>query len=68
MLCSAVTCVLSAGLLRPKAGPLDGGIDWSLGQPWQYDENIQAGTDYADQKEVTAYDARMQKLRDVAAK
>ncbi len=38
-----------------------------MSQPWQYDEYIQVGTDYADQKEVAAYDERMQKLRDVAA-
>jgi ubiquinone/menaquinone biosynthesis C-methylase UbiE len=38
-----------------------------MSQPWQYNENIQVGTDYADQKEVAAYDERMQKLRDVAA-
>ncbi|MDD3815576.1 MAG: class I SAM-dependent methyltransferase [Desulfocapsaceae bacterium] len=34
---------------------------------WQYDETIQIGTDYRDQKQVAAYDQRMQKLRDVNA-
>src|SRR3989337_981340 len=32
---------------------------------WQYDETRQVGTDYADAEEVEAYDARMQKLRDI---
>jgi len=35
--------------------------------PWQYDETIQVGTDYRDQKEVGLYDQRMQKLRNVGA-
>jgi putative AdoMet-dependent methyltransferase len=34
--------------------------------PWQYDETTQVGTDYQDEKEVRAYDLRMQRLRDVA--
>ncbi len=33
--------------------------------PWQYDESVQVGTDYRDEKEVRAYDRYMQKLRDV---
>lgn len=36
-------------------------------QPWQYDETEQIGTDYRAPSEVAAYDARMQKLRDVHA-
>ncbi|MBU3968508.1 MAG: class I SAM-dependent methyltransferase [Euryarchaeota archaeon] len=32
---------------------------------WHYDEMKQVGTDYADVREVEAYDARMQKLRDI---
>jgi len=38
-----------------------------VSHPWQYDETRQIGTDYRDRKEVEAYDARMQRLRDVAA-
>jgi ubiquinone/menaquinone biosynthesis C-methylase UbiE len=30
---------------------------------WQYDETAQVGTDYRDKSEVSAYDERMQKLR-----
>ncbi|TRZ87949.1 MAG: class I SAM-dependent methyltransferase [Methanosarcinales archaeon] len=36
-----------------------------MSQLWHYDEMKQVGTDYADSKEVEAYDARMQKIRDV---
>ncbi len=32
---------------------------------WHYNEMKQVGTDYADAKEVEAYDARMRKLRDL---
>ncbi len=32
---------------------------------WQYNEMKQVGTDYTDAREVEAYDARMQKLRDI---
>lgn len=32
---------------------------------WQYDETMQVGTDYRDQDEVSAYDDRMQKLRNI---
>lgn len=32
---------------------------------WHYDEMKQVGTDYADAKEVEAYDARMRKIRDI---
>ncbi len=35
--------------------------------PWQYDEAIQVGTDYREQREVDVYDQRMRKLRDVTA-
>jgi ubiquinone/menaquinone biosynthesis C-methylase UbiE len=38
-----------------------------MNPPWQYDETIQVGTDYRDPKEVSAYDERMLKLRDVDA-
>lgn len=34
---------------------------------WQYDETIQAGTDYRDPEEVSVYDERMLMLRDVDA-
>lgn len=33
--------------------------------PWQYDETIQVGTNYCDPREVSVYDERMRKLRDV---
>jgi ubiquinone/menaquinone biosynthesis C-methylase UbiE len=33
--------------------------------PWHYDERRQVGTDYADEANVIAYDARMQRLRNV---
>jgi putative AdoMet-dependent methyltransferase len=36
-------------------------MDYSL----QYDETIQVGTDYSDQNEVSIYDERMRKLRDI---
>ncbi len=36
-------------------------------QPWQYDEHIQVGTDYAAVQEAEAYDQRMGSVRDVAA-
>lgn len=36
-----------------------------MGQRWHYDEMKQVGTDYADVREVEAYDERMQKLRDI---
>lgn len=35
--------------------------------PWQYDEATQVGTDYGDQSEVSAYDERMQRLRNTEA-
>jgi len=35
--------------------------------PWQYDEATQGGTDYGDQSEVSAYDERMQQLRNTEA-
>jgi ubiquinone/menaquinone biosynthesis C-methylase UbiE len=35
--------------------------------PWQYDEATQVGTDYGDQSEVSAYDERMQQLRNTEA-
>lgn len=38
-----------------------------MNYPWQYDERIQIGTDYADQKEVALYDERMQTLRDLSS-
>jgi hypothetical protein len=38
-----------------------------MNHPWQYDEKIQIGTDYRDQKKVGVYDQRMQKLRDIYA-
>ena len=34
-----------------------------MNKPWQYDEAAQVGTDYRDEREVAAYDERMQKLR-----
>lgn len=34
-------------------------------QRWHYNEMKQVGTNYADVKEVEAYDTRMQKLRDI---
>ena len=34
---------------------------------WHYDEMKQVGTDYADAKEVEAYDARMKKIRDIGS-
>lgn len=34
--------------------------------PWQYDETIQVGVDYMDEKEVDAYDERMQALRNIS--
>ncbi|MDD5615106.1 MAG: methyltransferase domain-containing protein [Candidatus Methanoperedens sp.] len=36
-----------------------------MNQRWHYDEMKQVGTDYADAKEVEAYDARMRKIRDI---
>ncbi len=36
-----------------------------MDQRWHYDEMKQVGTDYADIREVEAYDERMQKLRDI---
>ena len=33
--------------------------------PWLYDERRQVGTDYADESHVTAYDAGMQRLRNI---
>jgi putative AdoMet-dependent methyltransferase len=33
--------------------------------PWLYDEQRQIGTDYADESHVTAYDAGMQRLRNI---
>ncbi len=36
-----------------------------MSQRWHYNEMKQVGTDYADSKEVEAYDARMQKIRDI---
>jgi len=38
-----------------------------MNNPWQYDETAQVGTDYSDESEVSAYDERMQKLRNVAS-
>ena len=38
-----------------------------MNNPWQYDEKGQVGTDYRDESEVSAYDERMQKLRNVAS-
>ena len=35
--------------------------------PWQYDEHIHVGTDYADVQEAEAYDQRMATIRDVVA-
>lgn len=35
--------------------------------PWQYDETTQIGTDYRDRQEVSVYDQKMRKLRDVNA-
>jgi hypothetical protein len=34
-----------------------------MNQRWHYNEMKQVGTDFADAKEVEAYDMRMQKLR-----
>lgn len=34
---------------------------------WQWDENVQRGTDYTSEAEVAAYDRRMAALRDVSA-
>jgi len=36
-----------------------------MNQRWHYDEMKQVGTDYADAKEVEAYDARMHTFRDI---
>lgn len=36
-----------------------------MNQRWHYNEMKQVGTDYADAKEVEAYDARMRKLRNI---
>ncbi len=36
-----------------------------MDQRWHYDEMKQVGTDYADTKEVEAYDARMRNIRDI---
>jgi putative AdoMet-dependent methyltransferase len=36
-----------------------------MNQRWHYNEMKQVGTDFADAKEVEAYDMRMQKLRDI---
>ncbi len=36
-----------------------------MNQRWHYNEMEQVGTDYADIREVEAYDAGMQKLRDI---
>lgn len=38
-----------------------------MNQPWQYDENIQVGTDYRDRAAVAAYDQSMARLRNVEA-
>lgn len=38
-----------------------------MNHPWHYDETIQIGTDYRDQREVGKYDLQMLKLRDVHA-
>lgn len=38
-----------------------------MDHPWQYDETVQVGVDYLNEKEAHAYDQRMQKLRDVIA-
>jgi len=38
-----------------------------MNYPWQYDETMQVGTDYRNQDEVSAYDDRMQKLRNIDA-
>jgi len=35
--------------------------------PWQYDETVQVGTDYRDEREVRDYDQRMQKLRNISS-
>lgn len=35
--------------------------------PWQYDETVQVGVDYLNEKEVSVYDQRMQNLRDIDA-
>ncbi len=36
-----------------------------MSQRWHYNEMKQVGTDYADAKEVEAYDASMRKIRDI---
>lgn len=36
-----------------------------MSTPWLYDERTQVGTDYADESHVRAYDAKMQRLRDI---
>lgn len=36
-----------------------------MNYPWQYDETIQVGTNYRNQDEVSAYDDRMQMLRNI---
>jgi len=38
-----------------------------MNPPWHYDEAIRVGTDYRDQQEVSTYDERMLKLRDIDA-
>lgn len=35
--------------------------------PWQYNEQVHVGVNYADLQQAKAYDARMARLRDVAA-
>ena len=32
--------------------------------PWQYDESVQVGTDYRDEKEVRAYDRYIQHIKE----
>ncbi|MDA8165051.1 MAG: class I SAM-dependent methyltransferase [Desulfobacteraceae bacterium] len=38
-----------------------------MNHPWLYDETVQAGTDYQDEDQVRAYDARMGRLRHIEA-
>lgn len=36
-----------------------------MNYPWQYDETVPVGTDYRDPNEVSGYDERMARLRDI---
>jgi len=38
-----------------------------MNYPWQYDETVQVGADFRDQQEISAYDERTRKMRNIGA-